>query len=248
MALRAFADGALFAEAIGDRRPRVLALHGWGRRGSDYRQALAGMDALAVDLPGFGASPPPTVAMGAEGYARALEPLLDEFEAPPLVVGHSFGGRVAVCLASLYPHRVGDLVVTGAPLLRLAPPRPPALGYRMLRALNRLRILSDDRMDQIRRTRGSADYRSADGVMRDVLVTVVNETYEDRLIEMRRAVFLLWGAEDTEVPVAVAEKTLRLLRESGGRAELEVLAGVGHQVPIQAPRDLRRVVEEALGR
>jgi len=60
-------------------------------------------------------------------------------------------------------------------------------------------------------------------------------------------VFLLWGNDDREVPVAVAESALHLIREGGGNAELEVLPDVGHLLPIEAPRDLRRVVEEALG-
>jgi pimeloyl-ACP methyl ester carboxylesterase len=246
VALRAFADGALFAEVIGDGPPRVLALHGWGRRSGDYRLSLGDMNALAVDLPGFGASPPPPIAMGAEGYARALEPLLGEFAIPPVVVGHSFGGRVAVCLAAAYPDRVGDLILVGCPLLRLRPSPGPGAGYRLLRGLRRLHLLSDHRMEQIRNKRGSADYRAASGVMRDVLVTVVNESYESQLKTLERRVLLLWGAEDREVPVAVAEEALRLIKRFGGEAELEVLAGVGHQVPVQAPQALRRVVAEAL--
>jgi pimeloyl-ACP methyl ester carboxylesterase len=248
VALRAFADGALFAEALGDGPPRVLALHGWGRRGADYRHALAGLDALAVDLPGFGASPMPAVAMGAEGYAKAIEALLDEFESPPVLVGHSFGGRVAVCLAAANPGRVGLLVLTGAPLVRIAPGRGPSPGYRLLRGLNRVGLISDERMEKIRRSRGSSDYRAATGVMRDVLVTVTNESYEPQLQSIEGPVVLLWGAEDREVPVAVAEKALLLISEGVGAAELEVLPGVGHLVPTQAPGAVKRVVEEALRR
>jgi pimeloyl-ACP methyl ester carboxylesterase len=51
---------------------------------------------------------------------------------------------------------------------------------------------------------------------------------------------------DREVPVEVAEAVLRTIREGGGNAELEVIPGVGHLLPIEAPDDLRRVVEEAL--
>jgi pimeloyl-ACP methyl ester carboxylesterase len=246
VALRAFAEGALFAEVIGDGHPRVLALHGWGRRGADYRPSLDGIDALALDLPGFGASPPPEHAISAAGYAELIAPLLDEFETPPVVVGHSFGGRVAVCLASARPDKVGKLVLTGSPLVRLAPALKPSLGYRLLRRLNRLHLLSDKRMDEIRRNRGSPDYRAATGVMRDVLVRVIGESYEPELRSLRSRVYLLWGSEDREVPVEVAEAVLRTIREGGGNAELEVIPGVGHLLPIEAPDDLRRVVEEAL--
>ena len=246
MALRALADGALFAETFGDAPPRILALHGWGRRGSDFGPSLAGFDALALDLPGFGASPPPSQAIGAEGYAAMISPILDMFEEPPVVVGHSFGGRVAVCLAAAHPGRVGPLVLTGSPLLRVTQARRPSSAYRIVRFLNRVGLVSDGKMERIRGRRGSPDYRAASGVMRDILVKVINEGYEPQLRQIRSRVVLLWGEDDQEVPVEVAEMALRVMRQSGAAAELEILAGVGHLVPIQAPEAMRRVIEGVL--
>jgi pimeloyl-ACP methyl ester carboxylesterase len=246
VALRALADGALFAETFGDAPPRILALHGWGRRGSDFGPSLAGFDALALDLPGFGASPPPSQPIGAEGYADLISPILDMFEEPPVVVGHSFGGRVAVCLAAANPGRVGPLVLTGSPLLRVTPARRPPTAYRLIRFLNRVGVVSDDRMEQIRRRRGSTDYRAASGVMRDILVKLINEGYEPQLRQIRSRVVLLWGEDDREVPVEVAEMALRVMRQSGAAAELEILPGVGHLVPVQAPEAMRRVIEGVL--
>ena len=248
MALRALSDGALFAEAYGDGPPRVLALHGWGRRGSDFAPSLADFDALAVDLPGFGATPAPEDVLGAEGYARLVAPVLDGFEAPPVVVGHSFGGRIAVCLAAANPDRVGSLLISGAPLVRLAPGRKPSATYRLLRFLNQVGLVNDVRMEEIRRSRGSADYRAATGVMREVLVKVVNESYEGELARLKSRVILLWGEDDGEVPVAVAERSLRIIRQAGGSAELEVLPEIGHLLPTQAPGAISRVLAEELRR
>ena len=246
MALRALSDGALFAEAFGNGPPRVLALHGWGRRGSDFAPSLANFDALAVDLPGFGATPAPEEVLGANGYARLVAPVLDAFETPPVVVGHSFGGRIAVCLAAAHPDRVASLIISGAPLVRLAPGRKPSVTYRLLRFLHQVGLIGDVRMEEIRRSRGSADYRAATGVMREILVKVVNESYEDELTRLKSRVILLWGEDDGEVPVAVAERSLRIIRQAGGSAELEVLPGIGHLLPTQAPETISRALAEEL--
>lgn len=243
MALRSFADGAVFAETFGEGPPRVLALHGWGRRGADFKSALAGLPALAPDLPGFGASPPPSRVLGAEGYADVVAELLDEFDELPVIVGHSFGGRVAVCVGAKHPKEVSSMILTGVPLLRQAGPRKPALSYRIIRSLNKAGIVSDERMEAERQKRGSADYRSAVGVMRDILVKVVNEEYPDQLTALDSRVHLLWGRNDEEVPLVVAERAAGLL---GDRAHLQVLDGVGHHVPLEAPDELRRVIDSVL--
>jgi len=243
VALRSLAGGRLFAEAIGLVPPTVLALHGWGRRGSDFSSSLVSFGALAIDLPGFGATPPPDRVVGAREYAENLLPVLEEFDRPPAVVGHSFGGRVAVCLAANHPELVGPVLVTGAPLVRTQPPRRPPLGYRLARKLNDLGVVPDGPMEKMKRRRGSADYRAATGVMRDILVKVVNEEYREELAALP-ALSLLWGANDTEVPVAVAEEAAEIVNGSGGVASVEIVAGVGHLLPTQAPDSLRLAVEQ----
>lgn len=244
--MRSLLDGSVFAEILGDGPPHVLALHGWGRRGADFRASLADIPAIAPDLPGFGASPPPSDVIGANGYATILREILDEFDRPPVLVGHSFGGRIAVCMAARWPDQVGSLVLTGSPLLRNSAPKRPSLSYRLIRSLHRIGLVSDLRMEQIRRSRGSVDYRAASGVMRDILVKVIAETYGPELAELRTPTHLIWGEQDTEVPVAVAERTMGILTQTGVRVELTLLEGVGHHVPQEAPDRLRSVVNSLL--
>ena len=224
----------------------MLALHGWGRRGSDFTSSLGGLDVLAPDLPGFGASPPPPEVLGATGYAANIAFLLDEFAQPPVIVGHSFGGRIAVCLASEYPDRVGPLVLTGVPLVRLDPPRKPKLSFRVMRSLNQAGVVSDERMEDLRRKSGSSDYRAATGMMRDIFVKVVNESYENELARVKVPTRLIWGSEDREVPLQVAEGALEILESTGVVSTLEVVTGAGHMLPTQAPEELRRVVDAVM--
>jgi pimeloyl-ACP methyl ester carboxylesterase len=242
LALRSFAAGSLFAEVLGDGSPRILALHGWGRRGADFKPSLEGLPALAPDLPGFGVSPAPGEAIGAQGYARIVSQVLEEFDGPPVLIGHSFGGRVALCLAARYPDRVGPLVLTGVPVLRVAETARLSPGYRAIRLLNRWGVVSDTRLEALRRRSGSADYRAARGVMRDILVKVINESYQDELTAVTGPITFLWGADDTEVPPLIGERAVELRRAAGLPSKLSVIEGVGHHLPIQAPDQLRRVV------
>ena len=242
MALRSFLGGVLFAEVYGEQPPDVLALHGWARRGNDFNAVLEGFSAIAPDLPGFGTSPVPGEVIGADAYADIVAGILDFFDRPPVLVGHSFGGRVAVCLAAKHPERVGPLILTGVPLIRLETGRRPSAAYRLVRWLNQVGLISDDRLEREKQNRGSADYRAASGVMRDILVKVVNESYDGQLPRISSPVHLIWGADDADVPVSVAETAQPLIRD----VSLEVLPGVGHFVPIQAPDALREAIEKAL--
>jgi len=228
----------LFGERYGGNPPAVLALHGWGRDHADFASTLHDIPAIAIDLPGFGASPAPASGMGSAEYATAVAPVLNEFSAPPILVGHSFGGRVAVHLAAT--HQVSGLVLIGVPLLRGRPTRKPPLGYRVRRSLAFL--LGSEQLERARRRHGSVDYRAASGVMRDTLVAAVNESYEDLLPAITCRTELIWGSEDQEVPLRVARAALELMPN----AHLSVIPQAGHHVLLSAPEFVREHILEML--
>ncbi|MDO8120153.1 alpha/beta hydrolase [Isoptericola sp. b490] len=215
--------GDLLADRTGRQDSDVLALHGWMRTGADFARVLEGHDGLAVHLPGFGTTPPPPEAWGSEEYADHLAGALSG-TGPYVVVGHSFGGRVAVRLAVRHPWLVRSLVLTGAPLVRATPPPAPALRVRVAKRLHAAHLLPTAVLERARRNAGSEDYRAAQGVMRDVFVRVVNEDYREDLARIAVPVTMVWGELDDSAPLAGA----RLAADLVPGARLEVVAGGGH--------------------
>jgi pimeloyl-ACP methyl ester carboxylesterase len=248
--LKSFAGGSLFGEAWGAGAPTVLALHGWQRTHRDFAPAVEAASSLpggplgviGLDLPGFGATPPPPEPWGSADYADHLLPLFSEpgvLAERIVVVGHSFGGRVAVHLATRVPDRIERLVLTGVPLLDRAGRRSrPARAFRMGRWLHRRGLLGEDRMEALRQKYGSPDYRAAQGVVRDVFVRVLAEGYGDQMAAIGCPVDLLWGEDDTEVPLEVAVRAQALFPSAG----LVTLPGVGHLTPTEAPRALAQSI------
>jgi pimeloyl-ACP methyl ester carboxylesterase len=246
--LKSFAGGQLFGGTWGPGVPTVLALHGWQRTHDDFAAGLdpdrhgGGPSVMALDLFGFGATPPPPEAWGSAEYAVRLLPLFEEpgvLADRIVLVGHSFGGRVAVHLATLVPDRIERVVLTAAPLLdRQGRRSRPPVGYRLARRLHRMGMVGEARMETLRNKYGSPDYRAAKGVMRGVFVRVLDEGYGDQMAAIEHPVDLLWGEADTEVPLEVAERAQKLFPS----ARLHTLPGVGHLTPTEAPGQLRAVV------
>lgn len=220
----------------------MVALHGWARTRHDWEPVLAGMNALALDLPGFGATSAPPQAWNTADYADALLPLVAG--SPRIVVGHSFGGRIAVHLAARAPERVAALVLTGVPLLRGPRTGRAKPAYRLARFLHAHGLLTEPAMERYRQRYGSADYRAAQGVMREILVKAVNEDYTEQLKAIAAAAIptvLVWGQADTAAPVAMASTAAQLL---GPAARLTVVPGSAHLLDQPLVSALRTAIDE----
>lgn len=239
--ISSFLDGRVFGqryESPASAGPRVLALHGWARDHHDFDALLKGLPAIAVDLPGFGASPAPETALGTAEYAAQLAPLLGELDSPHVVLGHSYGGRVAVQMAA--QGLVDRLVLVGTPLLR-PPAGKPSAKYRLVRWAHARGLYSDARMEALRERSGSADYRAARGVMRDILVKAVNEGYAEQLQRITCPVDIVVGAGDTAARPEMAAQAARLCS-----AELTVVPDAGHMLDPALAAVVREKIEAAL--
>jgi pimeloyl-ACP methyl ester carboxylesterase len=252
--LRSFSGGDLFGEIWGQPPARVLALHGWRRTHGDFLSVLGpgartgSSPSIAVDLPGFGASPPPPEAWGSAEYADLVARVLQAGgpgspDGPVVVLGHSFGGRVAVHLAASRPDLVRALVLTGAPIaLRGGPTRKPPAAFRLVRAGRKFHLVPETVLERARQRYGSADYVAAQGVMRQVLVKLLAERYEEQLSSIRCPVELFWGDDDTEAPLSIA----RAVHSAVPGSVLTVSPGAGHMTPLTVPELLRQAVDRAL--
>ncbi|MBN0971175.1 MULTISPECIES: alpha/beta fold hydrolase [unclassified Gordonia (in: high G+C Gram-positive bacteria)] len=242
-------DGELLAERHGGPSFSVVALHGWGRTRADWNPVLNGLDAIAIDLPGHGATPAPATAWGSPEYAEhilaALARELGDEDRKIVLLAHSFGGRVGIHMAALRPDLFSRLIFTGVPFIRPTGAGKSPVLFRIAKRLHRLELLPDSVMNQYRERYGSADYRDAHGIMREIFVKVVNENYDAAIAtvaDARIPMDLVWGSEDTAAPLSANA----VIADQVPSAQLDVINGSGHMLDTPMRGALITAVKKAV--
>ena len=231
----------LHAVTLGSTGSTIVMLHGWGRSlealrplgellAKDYRVVL-------IDLPGFGRSPTPHGASNEGGgwgtleYSDRVKSYLDQSGiCECILLGHSFGGRICVQLASRYPQLATGLVLIGSHGLKRTRPLRDEVRVRLIKALTS----TAKAIDGITGSRifahylapkfGSRDYKAA-GDLRKTLVKTVTEDLSSQVPNITAPTLLLWGAEDKETPLDLARSFNRLIAGS----TLHVFPNKGHE-------------------
>lgn len=199
----------------------ILLLHGWGQNIEMMKfigDRLADRFRITIlDFPGFGESDEPTIPWTLSDYSLLIERLVQGLKIKkPIIMGHSFGGRVAIRYSANHP--IEKLVLFGSPCVRLQQKLP--LSVRILKKLKTLPGL-DAFGEKMKKYIGSRDYKAASPVMRQTLVQVVNEDLSEFAKKIEEPTLLIWGDQDTEAPVEEA----RILENIMYDAALIVLPG-----------------------
>lgn len=228
--------------------PVVLFLHGWG-------DTLAAFDALVpelgdrrfvrLDLPGFGGSELPGTPWDVARYAAFVRHFLDKLgiAGPDVLVGHSFGGRIAIkSVASglLRPRRLVLVAAAGAAARGGA--RQSAFSFvakagKFLTVFPPLSLFKKRLRERLYRLAGSADYLQA-GALRETFLNIVREDLRVDAAKIKIPTLLVWGERDTETPLAEA----RVLERAIGGARLAIIPGAGHFVQRDMPKETAREI------
>ena len=232
----------------------IVLLHGWGTSAESLGGIAKGLEdrfrVFAIDLPGFGWTPPPPVTWGTRDYAAHVEAFMESNGIHSAnLLGHSFGGRIALALAAQSPYRVRRLVLVAGAGIRanLLPRYYLKVGAAKLAKRGfsfpiwgRLgeRILST-----VHQRVGSRDYRNA-GQMRGTLVRVVNEDLRDILSSVQAPTLIIWGDRDLEV----SRYSMEIMAGGIRGSQLEIMEGAGHFPFVDMPERFGKLMRDFLCR
>ena len=213
----------------------LVLVHGWGCNISHYARLQKHLAkkfcVYAIDLPGFGLRSEPEEVWNAAIYADFVANFIRTMKIEnPVLVGHSLGGKISANLAARHLVPVNKLVLissAGIKPARSLKTRLRIYAYKtckMIARLPLLKIFLEPKLDAYRMKAGSTDYRNSSGIMRAILVRIVNEDIRKVLPQIEAPTLLIWGEKDTSAPLAGG----KLMHELIYNSELRIIPGCGH--------------------
>lgn len=229
----------------------ILLLHGWGcshKTLSSIEKILNHkMHVYNIDLPGFGQSSEPDEIWGVEEYTSMIEEFIKKLNiSNPILLGHSFGGRISILYASR--NETSKIILTDAAGVK--PKRSvkyycKVYFYKMLKHILPL-IFGTKKgnilLDKYRGKSGSSDYNQASPVMRAILSKCVNEDLQHVMPSIKASTLLIWGENDTATPLSDAHIMEKLIPDAG----LVCFPNCGHYSFLDNPVGYKAVINEFL--
>jgi pimeloyl-ACP methyl ester carboxylesterase len=237
--------------------PPLILLHGgfgsWTHWLRNIDALSAGNTVYAVDMPAFGDSDRPAGVMTSRSLAELLWASLDTIlgpGAPTRIVGFSFGGVIAIQMASFRPERIERLVVVGSGGYGIARPQNVVLSkWRHLTTREELFAVHRQNLEALmihdpKNVDDLALYLQAENTSRariDSRAVAQATNVPEVLLDLHVPMDGIWGACD-----AVSKERLPVLKELLKRvdpaSQFVVVENAGHWVQYEAAETVNRTL------
>jgi len=211
----------MWSEVVGNGKQWLVFLHGWGSDSSCFKPFIKHFEhthqILLVDFPPFGNSPQLNEVWTLDHYTEQLLALFAEHNITnPIVVAHSFGARVAICLAAKY-NNIAKLVLLGAAGLKPKLTAGVWLRRALARACKALHLKTPEWLQ-------SPDYRACSPLLRKTFAAIVGTHLDNLCKQIRCPCLLIWGSKDKSTPLKMGKRMHKYIANSG----LYVIQGAEH--------------------
>lgn len=217
-------DMSIYYEKYGDNKKNILILPGWGNTRTTFTNIINffkdNYTIYIIDYPGFGNSPIPEKELTIYDYTNLVRDFLDEMQIKnPIIIAHSFGGRIATLLTGYYKEKIDKIIMIDAASIK---PRKSIKAfikqttYKVLKKLTYLlpKLKQEYYRQKLLKFFGSTDYQNLPNNMHKTFKNIVNENLIYYLKNIESETLLLWGKLDKDTPLKDGYKMNNLIKNS----------------------------------
>ena len=222
----------------------LLILPGWGHTQSEWStvQSLLPQTvrSLVLDLPGFGSSQALPGQPSVPEYSQFVFDFIKKQKLKNFsLLGHSYGGQVALDLALRHPKLIRHLLLLSPAVIRDNQPSTKSSLVSLLKPIKN--VFPSFLKDHYLRHFASSDYYHSNKYQRALLNRILYVDYRHRLKDLKVQTSILWGSEDQTIP-----DHSRLLAETIPSSDLHILYGQDHNPHLSSPQKLAQLISVLL--
>lgn len=230
--------------------PALLVLHGWGGSSDSWTRIQRlltekGFKVIIPDFPGFGKSVTPPNPWSVGDYLNFILKFLKTIKLDNFfLLGHSFGGRVAIKFAGQYPEKIQKLILCDSAGIKGKPGFKTKIIFLIAMIGNAvftpkpLARFKDSARNIFYGFIRKKDYTKAKGTMKETIKKVLDEDLLADLVKIKINTLIIWGQKDKMVPVKYA----KIFNEKIENSKLEIMPKVGHSPHIETPEKLAEII------
>lgn len=245
--------GDVKKEKMAQTRQQLVIIPGWGGTRQTWEKFIKlaenDFEVYFVDMPCFGDVSCPETVWGVEEYAQFVKNAIIGL-GKPILLGHSFGGQIAVNLTANNPEMFSKLILSGAAVLRpkytlkrfvFASIAKIGKFIFKLPVLNKIEAFAKKILYKVV---DASDYTKTEGIKREIFKKIIRQSQVDLLEKITIPTLVVWGSADSYVPLREGRKIAAMI--SG--AELKIIDGGKHGLHIQQPENLLKIVGDFLNK
>ena len=240
----------IYYEKFGTKPNTILILPGWGNTRETFYNIInyfkENYTIYILDYPGLGKSPIPNKTLTIYDYTE----LIIEFTKTlnivnPIVIAHSFGGRIAALLTGYYKYKIDKLILIDVAGLKRKKNLKKAIKEKIYKLKRKLIKLLPKRKQnyyeqKLFKKYASADYKALPPTMHQTFKNIINEDLTIYFKNITSETILLWGEKDQDTPLKDGIKLTKLIKNSA----LIVLKNATHYSYLQYPIQTNNIIYE----
>lgn len=238
----------IYYEKYGTKGKDILILPGWGNTSKTFYNIINHLKenntVYIIDYPSFGKSPIPKKNLTIYNYADLIRNfLIQKNITSPIIIAHSFGGRITTLLAGYYKIKIDKLILIDIASIKpkktikqLIKEKTYKLLKKIVNYLPNKQILNQKLINIF----ASTDYKNLPKSMQQTFKNIVNEDLTRYLKEIDTETLIIWGEKDLDTPLSDAKKINKLIKNSA----LIVYPNTTHYSYLQYPTLTNNIIYE----
>lgn len=241
-------DGRLlnFIEINPKGKTDLIILHGWAHTGALWQNLAGKLDknihCYLMDLPAFGSSQALPGNPSVPEYTETIVKFVKKLDLEkPVILGHSFGGQIALDLATKNPKLIGKIILISPAGIRRKTLKAALIkkSAKIVKQILPIRLIRQTR--PITKFFYSGDYINANPDQKIVLSNIVKYDLSAKLSSIKVPTHIIWGSEDREIPYMG-----KLMNEQIPDSRLSVLYGAGHSPHLSHTDKLAQIINQTI--